>query len=118
MGPIHFREIFKEKIWGGQNLARLLGKNLPSGKRIGESWELSDFGEDRSVVAEGEFSGVELPNLLAQYSRQITGVEGVRQFGLLFKFLDAVETLSIQVHPQKHESWYVLEARPGAKLYL
>ena len=118
MGPIHFREIFKEKIWGGQNLSRLLGKKLPAGKKIGESWELSDFGEDRSVVAGGEFAGVELPSLLAEHSRQITGVEGVRQFGLLFKFLDAVETLSIQVHPQKHEAWYVLEARPGAKLYL
>ncbi len=118
MGPIHFREIFKEKIWGGQNLARLLGKKLPAGKKIGESWELSDFGEDRCVVADGEFAGVDLPSLLAEHSRQITGGERVRQFGLLFKFLDAVETLSIQVHPQKHEAWYILEARPGAKLYL
>ena len=46
MGPIYFGEIFKEKVWGGQNLARLLGKKLPKGKKIGESWELSDFGED------------------------------------------------------------------------
>ena len=118
MGPIHFKEIFKEKIWGGQNLGRLLGKNLPADKKIGESWELSDFGEDRSVVADGEFSGMDLPNLLAKYSKQITGREGVGQFGLLFKFLDAVEVLSVQVHPQKHEAWYILEARPGAKLYL
>ena len=118
MGPIHFKEIFKEKIWGGQNLSRLLGKNLPSGQKIGESWELSDFGDDRSVVATGEFSGVDLPSLLAAHSRQITGVAGVSQFRLLFKFLDAVEKLSVQVHPQKHEAWYILEARPGAKLYL
>ncbi|MCK4851130.1 MAG: class I mannose-6-phosphate isomerase, partial [Phycisphaerae bacterium] len=97
---------------------RLLGKKLPAGKKIGESWELSDFGQDLSVVAEGEFAGVDLPSLLAEHSRQITGCEGVSQFGLLFKFLDAVETLSVQVHPRKHEAWYILEARPGAKLYL
>lgn len=118
MGPIHFKEIFKEKIWGGQNLSRLLGKQLPGGKKIGESWELSDFGQDVSVVADGEFAGENLAGLLAKYSRQITGREGVREFALLFKFLDAVETLSVQVHPHKHEAWYILEARPGAKLYL
>ncbi len=118
MGPIQFKEIFKEKIWGGQNLARLLGKKLPAGKKIGESWELSDFGQDRSVVAEGEFGGVKLPSLLADHSREITGVERVSQFKLLFKFLDAVEKLSVQVHPQKHEAWYILEARAEAKLYL
>ncbi len=118
MGPIHFKEIFKEKIWGGQNLSKLLGKQLPAGKKIGESWELSDFGQDLSVVADGEFAGEDLTRLLAKHSHQITGREGVREFGLLFKFLDAVERLSVQVHPHKHEAWYILEARPGAKLYL
>ena len=118
MGPIHFREILKEKVWGGQNLGRLLGKELPEGKKIGESWELSDFGQDCSEVAGGELAGQSLPELLGAYSREIMGRDGVDEFGLLFKFLDAVETLSVQVHPNKHESWYVLEARPGAKLYL
>ncbi|NIA06822.1 MAG: mannose-6-phosphate isomerase [Actinobacteria bacterium] len=118
MGPIYFGEIFKEKVWGGQNLARLLGKELPSGQNIGESWELSDFGEDCSVVAEGELAGQSLRTLLAEHSREITGQDGVTEFGLLFKYLDAVGTLSVQVHPSKHEAWYILEARPGAKLYL
>ena len=118
MGPIHFREIFKEKVWGGQNLARLLGKRLPKGKKIGESWELSDFGEDCSVVAEGKLARQNLRELLAEYSREIMGQDAVAEFGLLFKFLDAVGTLSVQVHPHKHEAWYILEARPGAKLYL
>ncbi len=118
MGPIHFREIFKEKIWGGQNLARLVDKKLPPGKKIGESWELSDFGQDVSLVSHGDFAGVDLSKLLAQNSRDIPGQAGVRNFGLLFKYLDAADTLSVQVHPNKHETWYVLEARPGAKMYL
>ena len=118
MGPLFFKEIFKEKIWGGQNLARLLSKKLPKDKKIGESWELTDFGNDLSIVAVGEFAGTKLPDLLRKYSREITGREGIKDFGLLFKFLDATETLSVQVHPHKHEAWYILEARPGAKLYL
>jgi len=118
MGPLHFREIFKEKVWGGRNLARLLGKKLPSGQNIGESWELSDFGDDCSVVAEGELKDKDLRELLSSHSGQIMGRDDVREFGLLFKYLDASETLSVQVHPNKHEAWYILAARPGAKLYL
>ena len=87
MGPINFGEIFKEKIWGGQNLAKVLGKKLPEGKRIGESWELCDFGEDISVVAEGELAGQNLRQLLADHSREITGQHSVKEFGLLFKYL-------------------------------
>ena len=118
MGPIHFREIIKEKVWGGQNLARLLAKQLPTDKKVGESWELSDFGQDCSVVDRGQMRGLTLENLLAEHSPEITGRADVKEFGLLFKFLDAVETLSVQVHPNKHEAWYILEAREGAKLYL
>ena len=70
------------------------------------------------MVADGQFKGQNLRELLAKHSREIMGREGVREFGLLFKFLDAVGTLSVQVHPNKHEAWYILEARPGAKLYL
>jgi len=118
MGPIHFKEIFKEKVWGGQNLAKLLDKKLPISKKIGESWELSDFGQDCSIVDQGPFKGQSLRELLAGRSKEIFGRGGVAEFPLLFKFLDAVETLSVQVHPHKHEAWYILQAQPGAKLYL
>lgn len=118
MGPIHFSEIFVEKVWGGRNLNSLLGKELPQGLKIGESWELSDFGDDCTVVSRGEHKGKNLRELLAEHSREITGRDSVTEFGLLFKYLDAVDVLSVQVHPNKHEAWYVLEAQPGAKMYL
>ena len=42
--------------------------------------------------------------------------------GLVVKWLQTSEPLSIQLHPQqegrKHEWWYVTEARPGSYLYL
>ena len=42
-------------------------------------------------------------------------VEG--RFPLLIKFLDAAQSLSVQVHPTKHEAWYVLAADPGGIVY-
>ncbi|MFT3686677.1 MAG: hypothetical protein QM783_17450 [Phycisphaerales bacterium] len=37
------RPLLFEKVWGGRSLASL-GKNLPPGDKIGESWELADMG--------------------------------------------------------------------------
>lgn len=41
--PLKFKPRYVEKIWGGRKLASVLGKPLPEGKTIGESWELYDF---------------------------------------------------------------------------
>ena len=41
--PLKFKPIFKERIWGGQRLRELFDKDLPVGKKIGESWELADL---------------------------------------------------------------------------
>ena len=53
------------------------------------------------------------------------------RFPLLIKFLDARQHLSVQVHPRpdhpdvlsgklplKHEAWYVLDADPGAQIFI
>ena len=41
--PLKFKPRFVEKMWGGRKLETVLGKPLPAGKPIGESWELYDF---------------------------------------------------------------------------
>ncbi len=48
--PLKFKPIFKEKIWGGNKLNTILGKNLPQNKKIGESWEISGFKDNISIV--------------------------------------------------------------------
>ena len=50
--PLVFEPIFKPKIWGGRALETLLGKRLPAGEPIGESWEIADLEDDQTVVAE------------------------------------------------------------------
>ena len=57
--PLKFKPLLKERIWGGSHMRSVLGKRLPSGKKIGESWELSGVEGDLSVVANGYLAGNE-----------------------------------------------------------
>jgi mannose-6-phosphate isomerase len=128
--PLLFKPIFQERIWGGRKLAELFGKNLPTGKRVGESWEIVDRPEAQSVVAKGPFKGRTLDELWTQNRQEIFGdVPEAPRFPLLIKLLDAREKLSLQVHPPekiatrlggepKTEFWYVAAADPDAELFL
>ncbi|NUY80928.1 class I mannose-6-phosphate isomerase [Flavobacterium sp. MAH-1] len=123
--PIQFHPILKERIWGGTKLKTVLGKDITS-DITGESWELSGVKGDVSVVANGEYEGKSLQELLDEFPNEILGEKIHERFGnefpLLFKFLDAREDLSIQVHPNddlakkrhnsfgKTEMWYVMQA--------
>ncbi len=131
--PVVFEPIFKAKPWGGRELARLFDKPLPADVPIGESWELADLPGNESRVARGPLAGKKLGELIEIWGRDLLGdaalIDG--RFPLLIKFLDARERLSVQVHPRprgdsseseqvgvKHEAWYVIDAEPGAVLYL
>jgi len=129
--PLTFEPIFKERVWGGRNLARLYKKPLPPGVPIGESWEITDRPEDVSVIANGPFRGKDLRWLMENYAKELLGTAKAlpRRFPLLVKILDAQEKLSLQVHPPalvatqlggepKSEMWYVADATPDAELYV
>jgi mannose-6-phosphate isomerase len=128
--PLKFKPIYKERIWGGRKLAEVFGKELPEGVKIGESWELADLPEDKSVVANGELAGRTIAWVLESYPEQITGYRGFEGgFPLLIKLLDAEEVLSVQVHPDaetcrrmgkgepKTECWYIISAEAGSVIY-
>ncbi|MBU0717458.1 MAG: class I mannose-6-phosphate isomerase [Planctomycetes bacterium] len=130
--PLVFEPIFKPKIWGGRTLEILLGKRLPAGEAIGESWELADLEDDQSMVANGPAKGRTLGELVKEWGADLIGgaelFEG--RFPLLIKFLDARDTLSVQVHPDaamarrlggrvrlKNEAWYIVDADEGSFIY-
>ena len=71
--PLTFHPIFKERIWGGREIEKLYGKKLPAGKRIGESWEISDRPNDESIIANGKFVGKSLRWLMETFSGEILG---------------------------------------------
>jgi mannose-6-phosphate isomerase len=129
--PLQFTPILKERIWGGTKLRTVLNKPITS-DRTGESWEISTVQGDVSVVSNGTLAGKSLNELIDSTPEAILGTEVYKQFGkqfpLLFKYLDAREDLSIQVHPNdelakkrhnsfgKTEMWYVMQADENAKV--
>ncbi len=129
--PLQFEPILKERIWGGTKLKSFLKKSILS-ETTGESWEISIVENDISVVSNGFLKGKPLSELINDFPNEILGTKVFKQFGaqfpLLFKYLDAREDLSIQVHPNdelakvrhnsfgKTEMWYVMQADINAKL--
>ena len=130
--PLKFRTIFKDKIWGGNKIKTILNKDFSPLPNCGETWEISGVEGNVSVVAEGEYAGKSLVELIDKYTDKLIGKKLYKkfhdQFPLLIKFIDANDDLSIQVHPDdklarkrhnsfgKTEMWYVIQADPGAKL--
>ncbi|NLC67499.1 MAG: class I mannose-6-phosphate isomerase [Clostridiaceae bacterium] len=131
MYPLKFKPVYKDYLWGGRNLEKL-GKTLPAGI-VAESWEVSCHPDGESVISNGEFRGMPLSRFVdkLQYEVMGTGIgwKPGDRFPLLVKFIDANEKLSVQVHPDdeyasmhekdmsgKTEMWYIISAKPGAKL--
>lgn len=130
MYPFKFKPIFKERIWGGQNLRTHFGKDIPADKNIGESWELADLPEDKSEIVNGPLAGKTIDKAIEEFGEQITGKKDYKPpFPLLIKILDARDILSVQVHPNaqtcrrtgkgdpKTECWYIIHAEPDAVIY-
>ncbi|WP_395042941.1 type I phosphomannose isomerase catalytic subunit [Flavobacterium sp.] len=129
--PLLFEPILKERIWGGIKLKTYLNKTIDA-SITGESWEISTVENDVSIVSSGALKGKSLNELINQFPVEILGAKVFKQFGkqfpLLFKYLDAREDLSIQVHPNdelakkrhnsfgKTEMWYVMQADQDARL--
>jgi mannose-6-phosphate isomerase len=130
--PLKFKTIYKEKIWGGNKIRSILGKDFGDLPNCGETWEISGVKSAVSVVKTGALKGESLTDILEQYRDDLVGKKVYARFGnifpLLIKFIDANDWLSIQVHPDdvlaenrhnsfgKTEMWYVIDADPGATL--
>jgi mannose-6-phosphate isomerase len=127
MYPLKFENIYFDKIWGGRDFA-LFRSNLPEGD-IGESWDVACHPHGTSVVANGEFKGMKLDQLIKLKGSEIVGSNiSTEWFPLLVKLINAKDKLSVQVHPDdkygkeaedemgKTEVWYVVEAFQGANL--
>lgn len=144
--PFKFIPIPSKRVWGGNALMTKLGKTftvsnkdgedvtLTLDDRIGESWEISDMGIKDSVISNGWLAGNTISEIMETYLERVVGDRVYeyygRQFPLLIKFLDIQDKLSVQVHPNdeigeqrydslgKTEMWYVMDAEPGAKIYM
>lgn len=89
MQPFRFHSIYQPRIWGGQSMRTMLGRELPDRETAyGEAWEISDRPEAMSIVKDGEWEGMPLHRLWEEHRQEIfgPGYERFPRFPLLCKF--------------------------------
>jgi len=128
--PLILEPSSQPKIWGGRKSHDRFQKKLPTGGRLGETWEVSDLPGCEATITNGAFSGLTLDHAVSTWGESLIGKSLLQgHFPLLIKLIDAKQDLSIQVHPgerdiKKHalnakpkdECWIILETEPGAKI--
>lgn len=99
------------KIWGGEKLKHI--KNIETDRPLGETWEISTHASAPSKVLVNK-----------------TDLNDLVDLSYLLKYIDTSDNLSVQVHPDdeyakehenekgKTECWLILDAEPGAGIYL
>ena len=119
----------KDFIWGGDSLKKKWNKKSDK-DIIAESWELSCHKEGPSIIANGEYKGMSLSDLLDKMP-DLKGKKALnfKFFPILIKLIDAKTNLSIQVHPSdeyalanegqfgKTEMWYIVDVKEGGGVY-
>lgn len=127
--PLFFQPVYKEIIWGGQNLKTILNKEVPF-EKTAESWEVCCHKNGMSIVDNGEYKGKTLKEVIDIHKTDLLGTKTLKydRFPILIKYIDANDSLSVQVHPNdeyalknegdfgKTEVWYIVDAKEDAKL--
>ncbi|MCL2047312.1 MAG: class I mannose-6-phosphate isomerase [Defluviitaleaceae bacterium] len=105
--PITFRPIVKTMLWGR------------------EVWEITCRPNEMGIIDNGAFSGMAFDEFITKDPAAVLGTdfaEAPSKLPLLVKFIEARDTLSVQVHPDddyaakkgggdtgKSECWYIIE---------
>lgn len=85
-----------------------------------------------SIITNGAYAGKTMADYMAAEGNRVLGSRcaALTHFPLLIKYIDARDSLSIQVHPDdaysikherqlgKTEMWYILDAEPGSYLFI
>lgn len=130
MSILKLKPSCKDYLWGGHRLAEEYGVKY-DGEVLAEAWELSCHSDGPSYIANGMYAGKTLQEYIDIKGKEVLELNcrRFRDFPILTKFIDAKQSLSVQVHPSnryalknedqygKTEMWYVMDADPGAYLY-
>ena len=85
--PLKFRTLYKDKIWGGQKIRTVLGKDFGDLPNCGETWEISGVPGNLSVVREGEMAGCDLASIIDHYRERLVGHRVFERFAFQFPLL-------------------------------
>ena len=100
MYPLKTSPVFKNYIWGGNNIKKIYSKNTPE-PPVAESWEISAHPDGECLIANGEYKGKTINEVSELMGSDFLGksIKKGEKFPLLLKILDACDRLSVQVHP-------------------
>lgn len=129
MYPLKLQAPLKDYIWGGHRLKDEYNKKSDL-EKVAESWELSCHKDGSSVIKNGEYEGLTLPQYIEKVGKEVLGehAQSFENFPMLIKLIDAEDNLSVQVHPEneyalrvegeygKTEMWYIVDCKPGSSL--
>lgn len=119
----------KDYIWGGTRLSKEYGI-LSFEDRQAEAWMLSCHEAGQCVIENGDFKGRTLADVLDNEGKNYLGTncERFSAFPILIKLIDALDNLSVQVHPDdeyamkvegefgKTEAWYIVDCDDDAEI--
>lgn len=125
---IKLRPAFRDLIWGGTRLQSEFLLDTPY-EHTAEALMLSTREDYETVAAGGDFDGQPLSRIYAE-NPAFFGANCAKydRFPLLVKFIDTMDDISVQVHPDdeyarevsgdwgKAQLWYVVDCEPGAYL--
>lgn len=123
MYPFKLKPIYVKTVWGNDELTALRHQQ----GIIGSSWEISAHQHADNVILNGPYKDHTLSQMLEKFPEEMLGTKDRSQM-LRISYMDASQSLSIQVHPTdeyahlyendegKAEAWYVLKAKPDARL--
>lgn len=127
MEPLKFSPTYVHPIWAGDAIAKARGLPTDTEHNYGEAFDVSAHPDVCVTIANGPLAGMHLDDAISAHHDDIIGT--LPDYDVIqITFMDARETLSIQVHPneeqaqrldgdhEKTESWYILHAEPGATL--
>ena len=127
MEPLKFSPTYVHPIWAGDAIAKARGLPTDTEHNYGEAFDVSAHPDVCVTIANGPLAGMRLDDAISAHHDDIIGTLPDHDV-IQITFMDARETLSIQVHPneeqaqrldgdhEKTESWYILHAEPGATL--
>jgi mannose-6-phosphate isomerase len=133
--PLKFKPYLNFYTYCGRRFVEVLEKEgVPRDRDVAETWEISDHGEEQSVVINGPRAGSTLRQLMEACGAELVGAAVHEKYGdyfpLLLKFLDCDKRLPAHMHPNdahakrlglpdtgKNEAWYIVRADPGAMAY-
>lgn len=122
MDALRLKPVYVKSIWAGDRLQKI--RDLEPG--IGIAREVCAYRNSENEVLNPEYAGKNVKDLIDECHEELMGSDPADQL-VRAAYIDAVDDLSIQVHPaqkaaeekgdyEKSESWYILEADPRAAI--